>query len=91
MQKEYIMKQYNTKTVYFVLKRCFWPHPTLAASDIAAANGHTALADSNPKISIPLLEMGLEAATQKGDTEDIYRLTRRLCDLQPKNYECRKI
>ncbi len=53
-----------------------------------AIRGHTALADSNPKISIPLLEMGLEAATQKGDTEDIYRLTRRLCDLQPKNYEC---
>jgi tetratricopeptide (TPR) repeat protein len=50
-----------------------------------AIRGHTALADSNPKVSIPLLEMGLEAATQKGDTEEIYRLTRRLCDLQPKN------
>ncbi len=50
-----------------------------------AIRGHTALADGNPKVAIPLLEMGLEAATEKGDAEEIYRLTRRLSDLQPKN------
>jgi hypothetical protein len=52
-----------------------------------AIRSHLALAEKNPHSALPLLEMALEAAVQKGDTEEIYRLTRRLTDIQPNDHQ----
>lgn len=52
-----------------------------------AIRSHLALAEKNPNSALPLLEMALEAAIQKGDTEQIYQITHRLIEIQPNDHQ----
>lgn len=52
-----------------------------------AIRSHLTLAEKNPNSALPLLEMALEAAVQKGDTEEVYQITRRLIEIQPNDHQ----
>lgn len=52
-----------------------------------AIRGLTSLADSNPKVALPLLQMALEAADQKADSEQAYQIIVKLAQMHPKNQE----
>lgn len=51
-----------------------------------AIRSHRALAESNPKVALPLMEMALEAAIEKGDTEQVYQITQKLIEIQPNDH-----